>query len=107
METQLAVTQINKRSVMTFIDADTVNGNSFSNDGKTWIAFRNAQATMAATISVNATIDDIVVPARTESVNVGDVLIVGPFRPDVYNDSNGNVTFAVSGAVQVCLVSPS
>jgi hypothetical protein len=109
MEMKQSVTPGTKSgTVLTFTDADTVNGNSFLNDGHTWLVLNNVTGMTAvtATIPVIAKCDDdLSVPPRTCSADAGVAVLLGPFAPNLYNDVNGNVTFTVSGAIPICLLS--
>lgn len=109
METKLSITIYDKAGTeLDFVDADVANGNSFLNDGHTWLVFSNASgsSTVNITVTVVAKVDDdITVPARQASVEAGKVLMLGPFRPELYNDPDGNVALTVSSAIQLCPMS--
>ncbi|MCC6490677.1 MAG: hypothetical protein IT364_24540 [Candidatus Hydrogenedentes bacterium] len=79
-------------SALTFTDADEANGNSFSNDGKTYIEVVNNDATDSATITIKkggsssgygfVASAAFTLPALARNV-------FGPFPPNVFNVSSG------------------
>lgn len=95
------------------VDADTVGGNSFLNDGSTYLYVENKHATSAATVDITAagkfqgqTISN---PAQ---VNIAALkwTVLGPFPRDIYNTPNGaqagqvSVLVAGAGAADVDLI---
>lgn len=68
------------------------------NDGKTFLHFKKSGATdCTVTINTPGTVDGLAVANLTVTVpaTTGDVM-VGPFPRDVYNDSDGELTFTLS-----------
>lgn len=78
----------------------TGNTYTFQNDGKTLLHFEKTGAgSCTVTVTSPATVGGLAVadPTFTVPASTGDVWI-GPFRPDLFNDSNGLVSFTVSEA---------
>jgi hypothetical protein len=90
------------------VQADTVNGNSFVNDGATYLVLDNKEGTQAVTVTVavvgKADID-LEISNRQYSLNAGDVVCAGPFDKSLYNSDGDLVNFQVSGALVVAALS--
>lgn len=70
----------------------------FPNDGKTFILAEKAAATDAVfTFVTGASVRGLTIenPTKTCPASTGDVMI-GPFPPEVFNDSNGEVSCTIS-----------
>jgi len=89
--------------------ATPTNGDTFANDGRTFLHVKNANAA-ACTVTINSIRacdqgqdhDVVVVVAAT----TGDEMI-GPFDPARFNNSSGNVTvttYSVTASVQVAAI---
>ena len=89
----LTVQQLTRAGITPTYAAAAGGGDSFPNDGQTFVQFKNTNAaarnvTIATQVTVDgkAVADDVInVPLTT-----GDVM-VGPFPPGIYNDVNGRV----------------
>lgn len=74
-------------------NAAHVDGNSFQNDGKTAIYVTNASGgSLTVTIQApDSGKDGLAVTDRTVSVSAGTSKLIGPFKKDVYDQSDGSV----------------
>lgn len=89
---------------LTFAQTDPVNGNSFANNGSTWLVLDNKTGLTQVTISVvpSGKVDnDLPVGNRVFVIPAGDVIAAGAFDPSVFNDTNGMVTFTSDGVIAV------
>lgn len=68
-----------------FVAANS-DGNSFPNDGKTWIHLRNTNAAVTVTVQIPVTVDGQSVSGRTVVVGAttGEK-VIGPFPVEKYN----------------------
>lgn len=84
------------------VTGDATANHSFTNDGATWLQFRNSGAsTRTVTLKLGATVDGQAVTSRTISVTTGATIIAGPFRATQYNVGGavgGTMEFDVSHA---------
>ena len=100
--TALTVQEVVRTGITpSFGAAQTTDGNSFPNDGNTYIEVKNTTATACTvTIQEPETVDGLAVADRTVSVpgTTGDK-VIGPFPPARYNQSDGSVYVDVSKAV--------
>lgn len=97
----LAVQQIGRASVAPALVAVAAGGDSFPNDGRTFIDAWNDHATDPRTFTVvtQATVDGRAVNNLTVNVTAAeDHRFIGPFPPDIYNDANGRVQLTYSNA---------
>jgi len=83
--------------------ADTTDGNSFPNDGRTFIRVVNDTAgAVVVTIQTPGEVDGQAIGDRTVSLTAttGDKMI-GPFPPAYYNQSDGSVYVDVDDACDI------
>lgn len=67
-------------------------GNSFPNDGKTIIEVRNTGGETTLTIQTPVTVRGLAVAERTVVIPATTgVKVIGPFPPDIYNQTDGKV----------------
>jgi len=89
----LTVQEVSRAGITPSYVAVAGGGDSFPNDGRTIVQFKNTNAAARnvttvtqLTVDGKAVADDVInVPATT-----GDK-IIGPFPPSIYNDVNGRV----------------
>ena len=109
MTTPLIVSRTSRSgSLINLVSADTVNGNSFPNDGATYLVLDNKQglASVTVTIPVVGHADiDLPISNRQYTLNAGDVICAGPFDKYLYNDQDGNASFQASGPLIVAPLS--
>lgn len=104
--TVATVQEISRAGTTPTYNAAHDDGNYFANDGRTMIQVLNVGAEMTVTIQTPGLVDGLAIGERTVVVplTTGNKMI-GPFPPDVYNQSTGvvyvdwsrrtDVTFAV------------
>ena len=108
-ETAILVTSIARSgSLISMSPSDLVNGNSFTNDGHTWIILNNQTGTTPCDVHITVphTVDgDLPVAPRVISLAAGEVKVAGPFDPAVYNQPDGRVLLTTSTIIGICLAS--
>lgn len=74
-----------------------------ANDGKTILRVSGGTADAAMTVVSVLDVDGLAVADRTIAIPAGATRLVGPFRPDVYNndDRNVQITFAAADTTLV------
>lgn len=76
--------------------ADT---HKFLNDGKTILSFDKGANAATVTVTTPNTVRGVAVADPTYTIAAStEGQYIGPFSPDVFNDSDGYVTFSVSEA---------
>src|SRR4051812_41088866 len=74
----------------------------FANTGKQFLLVNNgAIGAKVLTFVSAATLDGLAVADPTVSVPAGESWLIGPFKPSVFNDSDGYVTVTVPDATDV------
>jgi hypothetical protein len=87
----------------TYNAATDTDGDGFSNDGRTFIQVLNTNgATRTLTIAIPVTVDGCAVAGKALTIpaTTGNKYI-GPFPPDIYNQSNGQVYLNWSAVADV------
>jgi len=70
---------------------DNVNGNQFTNDGKTILRVRNSSGgSLNVTITTPGTVDGLAVADRVVAVGAGVTTFIGPFPVDQYNQGGAD-----------------
>lgn len=94
-------------STLSLLAATSSNGDSFLNTGKEVVLFQNSSSQGAAAVTVTiagqkvdnfggaSSLHNVTVSVPTSSMAL---TVVGPFRTDVYNDSNNKVQMTYSAA---------
>jgi hypothetical protein len=86
----------------TLAAVDGTNGNSFQNDGRMILHVANgAVAPITVTIDTPNTVDGLAVAQLPVVVTNGEERYIGPFPPNIYNDSSGNVNVTYSSGATV------
>jgi hypothetical protein len=83
------------------VAAAAAGGDSFPNDGKTFLWFQNDHAADPRTVTVvtQKTVDGKAVADDAIAVTAAnDIAFIGPFPPSIYNDANGRVQVTYSDA---------
>ncbi len=96
----------------TFTAVDGVNGNSFGNNGKQMLVFKNGATPATVTLDALPTgatasaPDGLTVTDRAFAIGASETRYVGPFDRSIYNDASGNVTFttATGGTLTVAVL---
>jgi hypothetical protein len=84
--------EISRAGVTPTYNAASADNNSFVNDGRTLVQVLNVGAEMTVTIVTPGTVDGLAITDRAVVVplTTGNKMI-GPFPPDIYNQSDGKV----------------
>lgn len=83
----------------------TANTYKFQNDGRTKLYVKNATgSTCVVTIATPNTVDGLTVADRTVSVATAKEFFIGPFPPETYDDSNGDVALTFDQTVDIAAV---
>ena len=91
-------------TVPTYGAVDAVNGDEFTNDGRTFIHVKNgAGAPITVTISTPGTVDGLAVAERTVSVTNASEKMIGPFPPGTYNQATGEVHLDYSSGTSITI----
>lgn len=91
--------------------SDTIAGNAFVNNGKTYLILDNKQAAVGSapitvTVLCPGKVDlNLQLPNRTYTVNAGDVKIVGPYDMGFYNQPDGTVIVETTAPLGLLVVS--
>jgi len=84
----LTVQTIVKTGLADTYASANVDGNSFANDGATFLHVKNGGgSSITVTIDTPNTVDDLAISNRTVTVANGSEKMIGPFPPGVYNHS--------------------
>lgn len=95
------------------VPSDTVNGNTFSNEGAnypSWIVLSNLSAQPGSpdavvTIKPGNKVDiDLTVSDRVFTIPAGQWIVAGPFDKAIFNQSDGTVQFTTSEVIAVSAV---
>lgn len=108
-----ALTVLEKNShVGASIDAAAVaanaGGDTFKNDGKTFLYIRNDSAgSITLTLSATPTPAGLTITPPTIVVAATSTVLAGPFDPAYMNDANGNISITYSGVttLTICPIS--
>ena len=87
----------------TMVTAAYTDGNSFSNNGKTWVEILNLTGATTLTIDTPNTVDGEAIANPTVSIGANTRYKVGPFPPDVYNRSDDSVRVSVTSIDSVTI----
>jgi len=80
-------------------------GVAFSNEGRTFIHVKNAQAAATTTLTIVTpnTVDGLAISDRTVQLAAATQKFVGPFQPGVYNQTGAVVYVNASTATSVSI----
>lgn len=87
---------------------DNVNGNSFVNDGNTFLLVNNTNSTSSQTLVFTMatgpkTLNGVLGTTQTVTLAHSVTSIIGPFPQGYYNNTNGQVVFTASTATNLTL----
>lgn len=88
--------------------AAAVGGDTFRNDGKTFLYIRNdSVSSITVTLSATPTPAGLTITPPTISVANNSTVFAGPFDPAYMNDANGNIsiTYSAVTSVTICPIS--
>lgn len=71
--------------------AAAADGNSFPNDGRTFLAVVNGATDVEVTLKIARTIDGQAAVNPTVTVPATETRMIGPFPPGIYNQTDGSV----------------
>tara|TARA_R110002051_G_scaffold98296_2_gene168443 strand:+ start:4250 stop:4603 length:354 start_codon:yes stop_codon:yes gene_type:complete len=100
----IAAQQITENGTIATLTATAEAGDVFSNDGTSFIYYRNGSGeskTITITTIVTSTIDnplygDLTKANATQIVANGETAFIGPFPTAAYNGDDGEVTFTIT-----------
>lgn len=103
--TPLTVTAVSKAgAAIATANSNTTDGNTFANDGRTFLYLSNPGASTAVvTVATGASVGGFAVADQTITLLTTVEKIAGPFDPALFNDANGlvTITFSDAGAADV------
>ena len=78
----------------------------FRNTGRQYVLVKKGAGSVDVTIETAATVDGLAIADRTVAVSANTDELIGPFKPDVYNDSDGKVAlqFSAASAISVAVL---
>ena len=80
-------------------------GDSFRNDGKTFLAVHNGDASgMTVTLVTPQTVDGNAVDDKAVAVAAGETEIIGPLPTATYNDSGNDVSVTYSSVTSLTVL---
>jgi len=98
----LTVQEISRAGVSGALTAAAGGGDSFPNDGRTYLDVNNGSGgAITVTAAVQQTVDGKAVTGNAVSVGAGARTKIGPFPPGIYNDANGRVQLTYSGVTSL------
>jgi len=81
---------------VTFNSVTNVGGFRFLNNGKTiMVVVEKNTADCEVGITPVSTVDGLAATARVVDVKSGDTYVLGPWPPELYNDTNGYANFTI------------
>jgi hypothetical protein len=101
----LTIQEIARAGITPAYVSATGGGDQFTNNGRVFAQIKNASGgAITVTFATQTTIDGLAVTDLTVSVGAttGDKM-VGPFPPDIYNDSSGFVQVTYSGVTSLTI----
>ena len=82
--------------------AATAGGDLWANTGAEFLIVNNAGVgAVTVTLAIQATVDGQAPANRTVTVPNGDIMLIGPFPPNSYNDASSNAKITYSGVTSV------
>lgn len=99
--------QIARTGLDPTLAAANVDGNQFANDGRMFLRVVNGSgAPINVTIQTPGTVEGLAIAERVVSVTNGETRDIGPFAPNIYNQSDGMVyvDYAAVGSLTVAVL---
>ena len=98
----LSVLEVSRAGVSGALTAAAGGGDSFANDGRTYLDINNGSGgSITVTFVTQQTVDGLAVADLAVAVGAGVRTKVGPFPPGIYNDANGRVQVTYSGVTSL------
>lgn len=102
--TAITVQEISRTGVTeALVAANAAGGNSFPNDGRTYLSVVTTGTTSNVTVSVPITVDSQVVTPRVVACTGTARYKIGPFPPNTYNQADGAVYVDFSAVTGVTI----
>ena len=79
-------------------DSDTF---LFPNSGREYVLIKKGAAAVDVTVVTGVVLDGLAVADRTVSVAANEDRLIGPFKPEIYNDTDGKVALQFSAAATI------
>ena len=78
----------------------------FPNSGHEYVLIKRGAASVDVTIQTGVVLDGLAVADRVVTVPANTDRLIGPFKPEIYNDSAGEVvlTFSAASAISVAVL---
>ena len=78
----------------------------FPNSGRELVLVKKGAAAVNVTVETGATFDGLALAERTVAVAANTDRVLGPFKPGIYNDSDGKVAlqFDAAAAISVAVI---
>jgi hypothetical protein len=94
--------QIARTGLETAYSAAVADGGKFSNDGRMFLHVKNgAGAPINVTIQTPGTVDGLAVAEQVVAVTNAEERMIGPFPPNIYNQTDGMVYVDYSAVTDV------
>lgn len=100
--TALSVQQISRDGLTPTYTSATTDGHSVVNDGRVFIHVKNNGASpITVTVQTPGAVDGLAIADRQVTVSNGSEKMIGPFLPNVYNQSDGSIWINYSATTSV------
>jgi len=94
--------QIARTGLEAVYAAAVADGAKFANDGRMFVDVVNDSASdVTVTVQTPGTVDGLAIAERTVVVTAGESRKIGPFQPNIYNQSDGMVYMDYSAVTDV------
>lgn len=98
----LTYQQIDRDGVVPSYASANADGNSLANDGRMFLHVKNGSgSSINVTVETPGTVDGNAVADKVVAVAAGSEKMIGPYPPDVYNQSDGTMYIDYSAVTSV------
>lgn len=98
----LTIQQVARTGIIPSYGAANVDGNSISNDGQVFLHIKNGGASpINVTVQVPTQVDGMAITARVVAVANASEKMIGPFPPNLFNQSDGSLYVDYSAVTTV------
>jgi len=105
VETLTVQTALRTGAIVALQSVTTADGFRFKNDGHTVLVFTEINAANAEiTVTPVNTVDGLAVATRTVDVVASEQWVLGPWAPEIYNDSDGYLDVGVEADEATAIV---
>jgi hypothetical protein len=107
--TALTVQQVTRAGLTPSYGAANVDGHSLPNGGKELLHIKTGGTSCNVTIQTPGSVDGQAIGDRVIAIGTSSERIIGPFPPDIYNQTSGEVyiDFSAVTAVTIAALRPS